>query len=1061
MISVLTMQEALQVLNTYWAEQGCLNVQPMNTEVGAGTLNPSTFLRVQGPEPWRVAYVEPSVRPDDSRYGENPNRLQTHTQYQVILKPEPGNAQELFLGSLRALGIDTDAHDIRFVEDNWASPALGAWGLGWEVWLDGLEITQFTYFQQAGGITLDPVSVEITYGIERILMALQGVNHFKDLQYAPGVTYGEAFGQAEYEMSRYYLDEADLDTQRTLFEAYAGEARRLLDARLPVPAYSYVLKCSHTFNVLDARGAISTTERARSFARMRGLAHEVAALWVARREELGFPLGTVPGTAAALKAQAAAERGTDSEAAAPAEQRQEPEQAPAEAEPAAPAAPAVAEPVAAAPAEPVVPGPVAPAEPVAVAEPVAAPVEAGPATLVLEIGVEEMPPAEVTRTTRAVREALTEKLAATRLGHGAISVVAGPRRVVAVVDGVQPRETDYEQTVRGPKVSAAFDAEGNPTKAVLGFARSNGADPAELGRVVFGNNEHVALTRQVAGRPAQEVLSALLPEIVTGLRAEKNMRWNVPKLAFTRPIRWILALLGDEVVPFTVSTLESGRTTQVHRDAARPTVEVPTADGYLSFLEHHGILADAEERRRLVVDGAVRLAAEVGGYIDTERHTGLIDEITNLVEAPTPILGGFEAKYLSLPSDILVTVMRKHQRYLPVVGERGEMLPYFVAVANGSCDHDVVRRGNEAVLRARYEDASFFWKADLETPLADMKEKTRLLTFEERLGSMADRADRISAVALRLGESVGISGADRETLERAASLTKFDLGSQMVTELSSLAGVMAREYAYRAGESEAVAQALFENELPRSAGDLLPGTLPGALLALADRFDLLAGLFAIGAEPSGSSDPFGLRRSALGVVNILLSRGDLAGLTVHQGLAIAAGHQAVPVAPETVDAAQQFVVRRFEQQLIETGHATVDVRAVLVRADAPLLAARVLEELESLRGDERFATVVAAFQRIRRIVPADVTAGYDRTLFWEPAEQGLHDALSKSRAVLAGEGSLVRFSAETGELVAAVNTFFDDVLVMADDPRVRANRLGLLAAVRDLAEGLIDWEALV
>ncbi|WTJ46228.1 glycine--tRNA ligase [Streptomyces atratus] len=1034
MISVLTMQEALLVLNKYWTEHGCLAVQPMNTEVGAGTLNPSTFLRVQGPEPWRVAYVEPSVRPDDSRYGENPNRLQTHTQYQVILKPEPGNAQELFLGSLRALGIDTAAHDIRFVEDNWASPALGAWGLGWEVWLDGLEITQFTYFQQAGGIALDPVSVEITYGIERILMALQGVSHFKDLVYAPGVTYGEAFGQTEYEMSRYYLDEADLDTQRTLFEAYAGEARRMLDAHLPVPAYSYVLKCSHTFNVLDARGAISTTERARAFARMRGLAHEVAALWVARREELGFPLGR--SSAPAVSDAPAAEL-AEAPAPAPAEVRAEaPAPAPAEVRAEAPAFDSEAS---------------APA----------GSVEQGPATMVLEIGVEEMPPAEVTRTSQAVRDALTEKLAATRLGHGDISVSAGPRRVVAVVEDVHPREADYEQTVRGPRVSASFDADGNPTKAVIGFARSHGVEPADLGRVLVGANEHVALTRQVVGRPADEVLSSLLPEVVTGLRAEKNMRWNAPGLAFTRPIRWITALLGEQVIPFAVSTLTSGRTTQVHRDVASPTIEVPTADAYLSFLERHGILADAAERRRLVVDGATRLAAEVGGRIDVERHGGLIDEITNLVESPTPILGGFDAKYLALPVDILVTVMRKHQRYLPVVDEQGEMLPYFVAVANGSCDHDVVRRGNEAVLRARYEDASFFWKADLETPLGEMKEKTRLLTFEERLGSMADRADRISAVARRLADVLGISGADRETLERAASLTKFDLGSQMVTELSSLAGVMAREYAFRAGEGDAVAQALFENELPRSAGDALPATLPGALLALADRFDLLAGLFAIGAEPTGSSDPFGLRRSALGTVNILLSRGDLAGLTIRHGLAIAAEHQVVPVEEKTLDGTVQFVLRRFEQQLIETGHATTDVRAVLVRAEAPLLAARTLEELESLRNDDRFATVLTAFQRVRRIVPAGVEAGYDTALFEEQAEHSLHAALSKSRQVLHGEISLMHFNAETGDLVEAVNTFFDDVLVMATDPRVRANRLGLLAAVRDLAEGIIDWEALV
>ncbi|MFE5034942.1 glycine--tRNA ligase [Streptomyces sp. NPDC056683] len=1006
MISVLTMQEALLVLNKYWTEHGCLVVQPMNTEVGAGTLNPATFLRVQGPEPWRVAYVEPSVRPDDSRYGENPNRLQTHTQYQVVLKPEPGNAQELFLGSLRALGIDTAAHDIRFVEDNWASPALGAWGLGWEVWLDGLEITQFTYFQQAGGITLDPVSVEITYGVERILMALQNVGHFKDLVYAPGVTYGEAFGQAEYEMSRYYLDEADLETQRGLFEAFAGEARRMLDMRLPVPAYSFVLKCSHAFNVLDARGAVSTTERARSFARMRGLAHEVAELWVARREELGFPLGRVAGTGSAE----ASVGGTTPAEAAPAE---------------------------------------------------AAPAEPRPATLVVEIGVEEMPPAEVTRTSQAVHDALAERLAATRLGHGGISVCAGPRRVVATVVGVQPREADHEWTVRGPRVSAAYDAEGNPTQAAIGFARSQGADPAGLGRVTAGADEHVAVTRQVVGRPAEEVLSALLPDVVTGLRSEKNMRWNAPRLSFTRPIRWIMALLGERVVPFAVSGLTSGRTTQVHRGAVPPAVQVPTADGYLAFLRDHGILADAAERRRLVVDGATRLAAGVGGRIQVEQYGALIDEITNLVEFPTPVLGAFDAKYLTLPADVLVTVMRKHQRYLPVVDAEGRMLPYFVAVADGSCDRDVVRHGNEAVLRARYEDASFFWRADLETPLNEMRERTRLLTFEKRLGSMADRAERISAVARQLAEALGVAGTDREVLDRAADLTKFDLGSQMVTELSSLAGLMAREYAVRAGESEEVAAALFENELPRFAGDALPATLPGALLALADRLDLLVGLFAIGAEPTGSSDPFGLRRSALGVVNILLGRSDLAGITLSRGLAIAAEQQAVAVEPKHLDGAAQFVLRRFEQQLVELGHATTDVRAVLVRADSPRLAAHTLEELESLRGDDRFAMVLAAFQRARRIVPTGLAAVYDPHRLEEPAEQALHTALAKCRQVLDGETSLVRFNAETGELADAVNSFFDDVLVMAEEPGVRANRLGLLAAVRDLAEGIVDWEALV
>jgi glycyl-tRNA synthetase len=910
---VLTMQAALLALNEYWTQRGCLVAQPMNTEVGAGTLNPSTFLRVQGPEPWRVAYVEPSVRPDDSRYGENPNRLQTHTQYQVILKPEPGDAQELFLGSLSALGVDVAAHDIRFVEDNWASPALGAWGLGWEVWLDGLEITQFTYFQQAGGISLDPVSVEITYGMERILMALQGVSHFKDLVYAPGITYGEAFGQAEYEMSRYYLDDADIDVQHTLFKAYATEAQRMIDAGLPVPAYSYVLKCSQTFNVLDARGAISTTERARSFARMRRLAHDVAALWATRRQELDHPLGTAAATSAAPAGAPFAAPATDP------------------------------------------------------------PAHRGTsADLAFEIGFEELPPAEVSRTRQAVHTALTEKLAATRLGHGDITVVASPRRVVATVTAVAPREEDSEQTSRGPKVAAAFGADGAPTRAAEGFARGQGVSVAELSRVTAGGHEYVAAVRQVKGRPATEVLSEILPAVVTELRADKNMRWNAPKLSFSRPIRWVLALLGDDVVPFSVSTLTAGRATQVHRNAPAPTVQVPSSTGYPEFLRTHGILADAAERRSMVVEQAGRLAKAAGGTIDLDGHGALVDEITNLVEWPTPILGSFDPDYLDLPADVLVTVMRKHQRYLPVQDDAtGALLPHFVTVANGSCDHDLVRRGNEAVLRARYEDAAFFWRADLETPLDAMKAKLSLLTFEERLGSMADRADRIAVIAGDLADLVGLSGEERTTLDRAAALAKFDLGSQMVTELSSLAGVMAEEYAKRAGETSEVAKAVFETELPRSAGDALPESTAGALLALADRFDLLAGLFAIGAEPTGSSDPFGLRRSALGVLNILRAHPALSAVTLEQGLTIAASHQQMTVEPKAVADALGFVTRRFEQQLLEAGFPAPAVRGVLPLSGTPLVAERTLGELLTLQDDPRFAVLLAAVQRVRRIVPEE------------------------------------------------------------------------------------------
>ncbi|RKQ88990.1 glycine--tRNA ligase subunit alpha [Brockia lithotrophica] len=283
-------QEIVLALHRFWAGQGCLLVQPHDVEVGAGTMNPMTFLRVLGPEPWRVAYVEPSRRPADARYGENPNRLYQHHQYQVILKPAPEDVVDVYLESLRALGLDLGEHDVRLVEDNWEAPTLGAWGLGWEIWLDGMEITQFTYFQQVGGLELNPIAVEITYGLERIAAYLQGKDDVFSVEYGAGVTYGEIFRTAEYEHSKYSFEVADVGLLGELFAAYEREARRTLEEGLVLPAYDYVLRMSHTFNVLDARGAVSVSERAGLIARVRRLANEVARAYVAQRESLGYPL---------------------------------------------------------------------------------------------------------------------------------------------------------------------------------------------------------------------------------------------------------------------------------------------------------------------------------------------------------------------------------------------------------------------------------------------------------------------------------------------------------------------------------------------------------------------------------------------------------------------------------------------------------------------------------------------------------------------------------------------------------------------------------------------------
>ena len=996
-----TMQEVILRLQRFWASRGTLIGQPFNTEVGAGTGNPATSMRVLGPEPWRVAYVEPSVRPDDARYGENPNRLQTHTQFQVILKPAPENPQELYLESLAAIGIDTAAHDIRFIEDNWASPALGAWGLGWEVWLDGLEITQFTYFQQAGGLTLDPIAVELTYGLERIVMALQGKRHFTDIRYNDDLTYGDVYLQSEYEMSRYYLDDADIELNRRMFSEYAAEAERMIDAGLPVPAYTFVLKCSHAFNVLDARGAISTTERARSFGLMRRLTRDSSKLWVARREELGFPLGT-------------------------------------------PSAPPAAE-----------------------AGPLPEVTDTRP--LLLEIGLEELPHRDVVRATELVRAAVEGVLDDTSLDHGPVVVKATPRRVVVTVDAIAAAEADTTRTVRGPKVAAARDADGEPTKALLGFLRGQQAELSDVVEVDADGVAHVAVERFVPGRTSPGIVAAAAEAAVRSLHAERNMRWGDPDLSYSRPLRWLVVLLGEEHVPVAVSRLLSGTSTRLLRDAAQPTLEVTSARGYEDLLLEHGIVLDRAARRERVQAEAQRVAAEAGGRIDLDAEADLVDEITDIVEDPRVVLGAFEERFLDLPAAVLTTVMRKHQRYLPVLDEAGRLLPHFVTFANGPCDVDLVRSGNESVIRARYEDASFFWRADLETSPDDLRARLGTLTFEERLGSFDDRVTRIADLAARFAADVGLTDDERATVTRAAALGKFDLATQMVVELSSLAGTMAQVYAEHAGEPAPVAQALAEMEMPRSSTSAVAQSRAGAVLSLADRIDLLTSMYAIGAIPTGTSDPYGVRRAALGITRTLRAFPELdaVGLRAAIGAAVerlvAAGVEAKPEVPEQATA---FVVQRFEQQLLDEGTPHALVRAVLPLADRPARADRVLAQLATLVADPQGPALVGALQRALRIlppgtpVPAAATAAETAAGDASAPEQGLADAVSRVEAAVADRpDDLAALLAASAGLPEAVEAFFDGVRVMDDDPAVRERRLGLLARLAALG-GDLDWSAL-
>ncbi|WP_292649253.1 glycine--tRNA ligase subunit beta [Nocardioides sp.] len=683
--------------------------------------------------------------------------------------------------------------------------------------------------------------------------------------------------------------------------------------------------------------------------------------------------------------------------------------------------------------------------------------------MLFEIGVEELPAAEVTRARDWLESTITDRLASTKLSHGTVHAYATPRRVVVLVEDVAACEEDAVETLRGPRASAAFDETGAPTRAATGFAAKHGLDAAQLQRVEHEGSEHVAVVRNVEGRPAPEVLSALLAQVVVDLRSERNMRWKDPALSYARPVRWLLALLGSAPVPVTASELTSGTTTRVQRMAPQPIVEVSSAEGYLEFLGEHDIVADEQARRSMILHAAQAHAAKVTGRVDLEADASVVDEIVNLVESPVPIQGSFDERYLDLPPEILTSVMRKHQRYLPLRTTDG-LLPHFLTFANGACDVPTVTRGNEAVVRARFEDALFFWEADLQVPLQTMKDGLAKLTFEETLGSMADRATRIAVVAKALGERVGLDDAERAALHRAAELAKFDLGSQMVIEMTSLAGTMARYYATKAGESPAVAAALADLERPRTSEDAVATSAAGAVLAIADRTDLLVGLFAVGANPTGSSDPFALRRAALGLLATIRSNPIFEAVTVNDVLQIAAkaiSGQGVAVSEAALSATGDFVHARFEQSLLDAGNSPDAVAAVLPLADEPRRAEATLTDIENLAGEERLASLVEAVQRVRRLIK-DADPDGDPALLTAPVEQRLVTAIEALQATLEGTTATVpELMSASSETISALEDFLDEVLVMDEILKVRDARIALLATVTRIAGRTgVDWDAM-
>jgi glycyl-tRNA synthetase len=570
------------------------------------------------------------------------------------------------------------------------------------------------------------------------------------------------------------------------------------------------------------------------------------------------------------------------------------------------------------------------------------------------------------------------------------------------------------------------------------------------------------------GRPAYEALSEALPELVAALRFDKTMRWNQSNVAFSRPIRWLVALHGEQVIPFEYANLKTKNSTRGLRfppeENLAEELPIPSPGEYFAVLGSQGIVLDPEERKDSIQTQIEALAGEVRGEV--RRDPNLLTEVCHLVEAPTAVRGDFNPRHLKLPREVLVSVMKKHQRYFPIERD-GELLPHFITIINKASQglepsqvFEEIVRGNEDVIRARFEDAAYFVRKDRERKLEDYLPKLALLTFQEDLGSMLDKTHRIEGLIDYLTPIIDLKPEEAATTRRAARLCKADLATQMVVDMTSLQGTMGRYYALYSGETETVAEAIYEHYLPRHAGDQRPQTCPGFVVGMADRVDSLVGLFAAGLAPTGTKDPFAQRRAALGLVSNLITWG--IDLDLRAVITAAAAQLPIQASPESQAACLEFIIERLRNQLLDDGYDYDVVDAVLsAQGHTPAKTVEAVKELSQWTARYDWNEILPAYARCVRITrdeQKDLT--FDLTKITEPAEEELFKVLDKAEASRRRPGSVSDFLKAFLPMIPAINQFFDDVLVMAEDESMRRNRLALLQRIVALADGVADMSKL-
>ena len=678
--------------------------------------------------------------------------------------------------------------------------------------------------------------------------------------------------------------------------------------------------------------------------------------------------------------------------------------------------------------------------------------------LLFEIGAEEIPAGFMPNILGQLKQLAETKLNDAHLPFESIATYGTPRRLALIVKGLADTSAEISERHKGPSASIAYDADGNPTKAAIGFARGKGLDVADL--VV--EDGYIYAETKTAGVPAKDIVTDMLPQLITGLNFPKSMHWGNLDAKFVRPVRWLVALLDEDVIPVEFATVKSGNVTRGHRFLGADEITIKNAASYVDTLKENFVMVDQDARRELISKQLHDIAASKNASIVWDDD--LLEEINYLVEWPTALCGGFEESYLALPDAAIITPMKDHQRYFPLVDQEGKLLPMFLTVRNGS-DHsiEVVQAGNERVLRARLDDAKFFFNEDRKKPLINRQDGLTKIVFQEGLGNLADKTERLLKLGRVFGEECGLHEDAAVVLERATELAKTDLTTGMVTEFTELQGVMGKEYALLDGESPEVAEAIFEQYLPRFAGDVLPQTEAGKVLSIIDKVDNIVATFSRGLIPTGSQDPYALRRQTIGILNILL--GSEWNISLRPIFKSSMELLNVPAEKqeELLGQVEEFFTLRLKNIFLdrEVPHHVIDLllsNNELSVADAEglvnaLLANRIDENVE----------LVQAYTRMYNLVKDVEYTGVNSDLLKEDAEKALFEAASK-----ASEASLAAWEANDyaavvavpATLVPAINKFFEDVMVMDKDEAIKANRLQLVRLAYSVMAIIGDISAL-